>query len=80
MTQTDMTLTDLKQAIPHLKTVSEKGWEMKWGEGAEPIFELVCKGASAESVKGLDKTLSQAYQAMQQQNGDGQTEEPTPEA
>jgi hypothetical protein len=67
MTQTDTTLTDLKRAIPHLKTVSEKGWEMQWGEGAEPVFELVCKGASAEDVKGLDKTLSQAYQAMQAQ-------------
>jgi hypothetical protein len=67
MTQTDTTLTDLKRAIPHLKAVSEKGWEMKWGEGAEPVFEIVCRGASAERVKGLDHSLSQAYQAIQEQ-------------
>jgi hypothetical protein len=72
MTQTDMSLTDLKRAIPHLKKISEQGWEMKWGEGADPVFELVCKGASAERMKGLDQSLSQAYQVMQVQQSEPQ--------
>jgi hypothetical protein len=48
-----------------LVDVSEKGWILQWGnseaEAAQPVFELVCRGANAVQVKNISDRISAAY-------------------
>lgn len=54
---TEVDLNSLQQQIPHLDSVSEDGWVLRWPESE---FELVCRKASALQIEQLDKLMSAA--------------------